>query len=153
MLYLPEIDEVHVSVTFTYDIPRAEELAYQWEVAGVQVKIGGPAYGDYTKDFTPGLYLKKGFIITSIGCPNNCWFCKVPKRAGKLKELEIKEGHILQDDNPLACSEPHIKAVIEMLSRQKEKAEFRGGLEAKLLKPWHVELIQGIKPKSIFFCK
>ena len=28
MLALPEIDEVHVSVTFTYDRPKAEALAY-----------------------------------------------------------------------------------------------------------------------------
>ena len=41
LLDLPEIDEVHVSVAFTYDIPRAEALAYQWEQAGVPVRVGG----------------------------------------------------------------------------------------------------------------
>lgn len=30
LLILPEIDEVHVSVTFTYDRPKAEELAEDW---------------------------------------------------------------------------------------------------------------------------
>ena len=29
-LFLPEIDEIHVSVTFTWGIQRAEELAYEW---------------------------------------------------------------------------------------------------------------------------
>lgn len=53
------IDEVHVSVTFTYDIPKAEKLAKSWEKLGVPVKIGGPAFGDRNGDFTPGLYVKK----------------------------------------------------------------------------------------------
>ena len=30
-MFLPEIDEVHISVAFTYDLPRAELLAKQWE--------------------------------------------------------------------------------------------------------------------------
>lgn len=50
-LFLPETDEVHVSITFTWDIPRGEELAFQWESVGVPVKIGGPAYGDRMGDF------------------------------------------------------------------------------------------------------
>ena len=36
-------------------------------------------------------------------------------------------------------------------TRQKRKAEFSGGLEAKLLKPWHVELLADLKPKQMFF--
>lgn len=61
LLTLPEIDEVHVSCVFTYDRAKAEELAYQWEVTGVPVKIGGPAYDDPAEgDFVPGRYLKKG---------------------------------------------------------------------------------------------
>lgn len=43
MLALPEIDEVHVSVTFTYDKAKAEQLAKDWEWVGVPVKVGGPA--------------------------------------------------------------------------------------------------------------
>lgn len=40
------IDEVHVSVAFTYDKSKAEWLADQWNVLGVPVKVGGPAYND-----------------------------------------------------------------------------------------------------------
>jgi hypothetical protein len=151
LLGMPEFDEVHISVTFTYDIPKAEDLAEQWRYVGVPVKVGGPAYDDYTREFIPGRYLKEGYTITSAGCHNNCWFCSVPKRAGKLKELDIKDGYIIQDDNLLGCSKPHVRAVFEMLSRQKEKPIFSGGLEAKLLKPWHVELLQQVKPKEMFF--
>lgn len=37
LLSLPDIDEVHVSVTFTEDRKKAEALAYQWEMIGVPV--------------------------------------------------------------------------------------------------------------------
>ena len=40
----PEVSEVHVSVAFTYDIPRAGELARAWAPVA-PVKIGGPAFG------------------------------------------------------------------------------------------------------------
>ena len=38
-----------------------------------------------------------------------------------------------------------------MLKRQKHKAKFTGGLEAKLLKDWHCELLADIKPERIYF--
>ena len=41
-----DCDEVHVSVTWTYDIPKAEQIARAWERNGATVKIGGPAFGD-----------------------------------------------------------------------------------------------------------
>jgi hypothetical protein len=44
-MFLPEITEVHVSVAFTYDLPRAEMLAKEWgHVARPPVfkmKLGG----------------------------------------------------------------------------------------------------------------
>lgn len=152
MLILPEIDEVHISMAFTWDIPKAERLAKEWEVVGVPVKIGGPALNEPGGDFTPGMYMKKGYVITSRGCPNRCWFCSVPAREGfKLRELPITEGHIVQDDNLLACSEQHIRDVFAMLERQKERPVFSGGLEAKILKPWHCEEMKRIKTKQMYF--
>ena len=38
-----------------------------------------------------------------------------------------------------------------MLKRQKQKPEFTGGIEAKLLKSWHIDLFKQVKPKQIFF--
>jgi hypothetical protein len=146
-----DMDEVHVSVSFTYDKSRAEELAEQWRILGVPVKIGGPAYGQITENFIPGMYLREPYVITSVGCPNHCWFCKVPVRVGGLRELEIKDGSIVQDDNLFACSEGHIKAVFEMLGRQPDRPRFLGGLEAKILKPWHVELLHKAKTAEMFF--
>ena len=150
-LFIPEdISEIHISVTFTWDLQFAEILADQWSRYG-HVKIGGPATGMRGENFTPGLYLKHGYTITSRGCHNHCWFCSVPKREGSLRELPITNGWILLDDNLLACSEKHIRAVFDMLKRQKQRPEFRGGIEAKLLKSWHIDLFQQVKPKQIFF--
>jgi hypothetical protein len=65
--------------------------------------------------------------------------------------LSIRDGWNVLDSNLLACSEPHIRAVFAMLKRQKQPAEFTGGLEAARLKPWHVELLRNLKPKQMFF--
>lgn len=145
-------DEIHISCTFTFDLLDAEYLAKQWECFGVPVKIGGPAFDDPGGEFFPGMYLGDGYIITSRGCNNKCWHCDVWKRIKGLQEYPVKDGWILQDDNILACSESHIKAVFEMLNKQKHRPVFSGGLEAKLLKPWHVDLLQKAKPQEMFFC-
>ena len=118
---------------------------------GVPVKMGGPAFGIKSGDFEPGMYVKLGYTITSRGCPNNCWFCSVPKREGKLRELEIKDGWNILDDNLLACSEEHIKAVFAMVERQERKAIFTGGLEAKILKHWHCEELKRIGATRLYF--
>lgn len=97
------------------------------------------------------MYLKKGYVITSRGCPNRCWFCSVPKREGDLRELPITEGNNVLDDNLLACSEKHIRAVFAMLKQQKGEKQFTGGLEAARLKDWHVDLLADLNPKQVFF--
>lgn len=149
---VPEVDEVHVSVAFSYDLPRAEQLAREWEKTGLKVAVGGPALEQPGQDFVPGRYLKHGYVITSRGCPNRCWFCSVPRREGhRLRELKVTEGWNVLDDNLLACSERHILAVFEMLGRQKERPIFTGGLESNLLRPWHVSLLRKCRTRRLFF--
>lgn len=138
-----EADSVEISVAFTWDIPRAERLAKEWERVA-PVAIGGPAIEPATEDFEPGRYLRHGYTITSRGCPNRCWFCRAWK-AGH-RELPIRDGWIVQDDNLLACSEAHIRAVFAMLARQPERVKFAGGLEAARLEDWHVDLLVGLRP-------
>lgn len=151
-LGMPEFDEVHVSVAFTYDMAVAEELAFQWGAVGVPVSMGGPAFNVPGGDFVPGRYLKDGYVLTSRGCPNRCWFCSVPKREGYgIRELPITHGWNVLDDNLLACSESHIRAVFDMLKKQDHKPVFTGGLEAKILKPWHVELIREARTERMYF--
>ena len=145
------IDEVHVSVTFTWDIERAKRLADAWSKVA-PVRLGGPAMGEPGGDFVPGRYLERGYVITSRGCPNRCWFCGVPKREGPLRELPIREGCNVLDDNLLACSEPHVRAVFAMLAAQRlSRVPFTGGLEAARLRDWHVDLLRLVRPKQVFF--
>lgn len=149
-MFHPQADEIHVSVTFSWDRAEGERLADAWTVTGLPVLLGGPAYGEPAGEFVPGLYLKAGYTITSRGCPNHCWFCAVPKREHGLRELPIRDGWIVQDDNLLACSEEHIRAVFAMLHQQPHSAHLRG-MEAKQLERWHVELIATLRPESLYF--
>lgn len=142
---------VHVSCTFSYDRSKAEDLAIQWKRQGYDVEVGGPAYETPGDEFVPGVYMKRGYVITSRGCPNKCWFCSVWKKEKGLKLLPIREGYIINDDNLLACPESHIRAVFDMLRKQTFPAEFAGGLEAKLFKEWHVELLNSIRFNQLWF--
>lgn len=142
---------VHVSVTFTWDRPRAEELARQWAAHYSIVKLGGVAYRSYADEFEPGLYLKEGCTITSRGCPKSCGWCAVPVTEGAIRTLTIKPGWIVQDNNLLACPEPHVRAVFEMLREQKRRIFFNGGLDKHFLKDWHVELFHSIPIGELWF--
>jgi len=144
-----EADQVNISVAFTWDIPRAEKLAYMWQSVA-PVSIGGPAFNEVGGEFEPGMYLKEGYTITSRGCNNKCWFCSVWKRENGVRELKINSGYNLIDDNILACSDQHIKSVFEMLKLQKHPVSFTGGIEAKLLRPWHIDLFTQIRLKELF---
>lgn len=145
-----QADKINISVIFTWDIPYAEKLANEWKRIA-PVEIGGPALGKPGNEFIPGMYLREGYVITSRGCPNKCWFCSVWKREGDIRELPIRDGWNVLDDNLLACSDKHIQSVFEMLSRQKNPIEFTGGIEASILKRWHAEELYKLKTKQIFF--
>lgn len=145
------ITEVHISVTFTWDLDRAEELYYAWQILGVPVEVGGPAFDDRMGDFNPGLYLRDGYIFTSRGCTKECWFCSVPRCAhGVIRELPIVDGWNILDDNILGTSESHFRAVCEMLKRQEHPAIFTGGLEPSLLQQWQANLLRELKPKRLY---
>jgi hypothetical protein len=146
-----QADKVDISVAFSWDMPEAERLYNQWKHIA-PIELGGPACGTRGEEFESGKYIKKGYVITSRGCPNKCWFCSVWKREGSvIRELPIQDGWNLLDDNILACSDSHIKAVFAMLGKQKRAPEFTGGLEAARLLPWHVEALKAIHPKQMFF--
>jgi hypothetical protein len=144
-----QIDRVLVSVTFTWDIPRAERIAHEWKKLA-PTEIGGPAMDTVGGDFEPGRFLRKGYTITSRGCPERCWFCAAWKRDGDVaRELPIRDGWNVLDDNLLACSETHIRQVFLMLARQHKPIEFTGGLQPARLKDWHVDLLCSLKPRPV----
>jgi hypothetical protein len=147
---LDDADEIHVSVTFTWDKPKAERLAEQWRHVA-PVKIGGVAYGDTSLEFIPGRYIRPGYTITSRGCPRRCWFCSVWKKWPSANTLPIYDGWNVLDDNLLACPEWHMRAVFEMLQRQTQRVEFTGGLEAAALQDYQVDLLASLKPRPSMF--
>lgn len=166
--WLPEFDEVHVSCVFTWDMDYCEALKYAWEAATDKpVKLGGPAYDcrmlehkfifnghryrlrkqyQYSgaQAHYPGLYTKLGVIFTSRGCNNNCPWCFVPKREGKLKELPILPGNLVNDNNFLQCSREHQQAVFDMLHTQR-RVEFVGGLDMRLINPWFAQQLAALQ--------
>lgn len=146
-----EADEVHISVTFTADIPKAELLQRFWKYVA-PVKIGGVAYGDPGYAFIPGRYIKRGYTFTSRGCPRRCWFCSVWKRRPQAEPLPVVHpGWNILDDNLLACPEPHVRSVFDMLRQQKRRVEFTGGLEAAALQDYQVDLLASLKPRPNCF--
>lgn len=150
-LFLPPAQSVKISVTFTWDIPEAERLFRAWSDYYSDIEIGGPAFGDRGGEFRPGVFLKKGITITSRGCSKSCEWCLVPKREGWLRELPICPGFDIADNNLLACSKDHIESVFEMLKTQPEPIKFSGGLDAELLRVWHVDLLKYIRLKYAWF--
>ena len=46
-MFMPEYNEVHISVTFTWDIEKGYQLQKEWQVVCDKVRIGGPAFDDF----------------------------------------------------------------------------------------------------------
>ena len=149
--HLPKDTPVMVSVTFSWDIKEGERLAREWSWYFPNVHIGGPAFDDPGEEFEPGRFVKPGVVVTSRGCPMACGFCLVPKREGRIRELQIKDGWNVFDNNLLACSRDHIEMVFDMLRRQSVAAHFTGGLDKTRLKPWHTDLLKTISFKRAWF--
>jgi hypothetical protein len=140
--------QIHISCTFTWDIPQAKQLQQEWQQYFNDVRIGGPAFDDPGADFT-GLYTRPGVTITSRGCPNQCPFCFVPKREGKIRELPIVPGNIVQDNNLLACSKQHRDSVFDMLSHQKQ-VDFAGGFQPSLVTDDLADQLRALRIKAIW---
>jgi hypothetical protein len=149
-LVIPEHDEIHISCTFTWDKKYCEELKYQWEVRTQKpVKLGGVAFQNPADDFKQGLYIKSNIIFTTRGCNNNCPWCCVPKIEGKLKELPVYVGNIIQDNNFLQANRTHKNKVFEMLRTQKGIC-FKGGLEPDLIDDHFVDNITSLRIKELW---
>jgi len=142
---------VYISITFLGDVSEGKRLLEAWKPFYDDVKLGGPAFDNPGGEFISGRFIKKGVTITSRGCPKYCPWCFVPKREGKIRELEIKPGYIIQDNNLLACSEGHIRSVFDMLKEVGKPAKFSGGLDTTLLQDWHRDLFDSVKINELWF--
>lgn len=151
-LFLPPPQHVAVSCTFTWDLAEAERLRKAWAQYYDDVHLGGPALNAIGAEFIPGQFLKPGITITSRGCVRNCPWCFVPRREGTvIRELPIRDGWILQDNNILACSKEHVRNVFKMLQRQKRGISFSGGLDSRLLTEEHAEMLRDTRLHELWF--
>ena len=149
-LWRPPASEVHVSVTFTWDIDEGYRLQEAWAQHYPIVKIGGPAIGGSHDAFMPGMYLKHGVTITSRGCPYHCPWCLVYGYEGDLKLLPICPGWIVQDNNLLATPRSHQEQVFDMLATQPRTVSFPGGLDTRLIDDWIVRQLARLRVKEVF---
>lgn len=148
--FIPEHREIHISCTFTWDKAYCEELAFQWEGrTNKPVKLGGVAFSSPADEFKQGMYLKPNIIFTTRGCNNNCPWCIVPKNEGKLRELPISLGNIVQDNNFLQANRKHKDKVFEMLRTQKGIC-FKGGLEPDLIDSHFIDSITSLRIKELW---
>ncbi|MAH47005.1 hypothetical protein CMI37_14355 [Candidatus Pacearchaeota archaeon] len=149
-LIRPEAEEVHVSVSFTWDIEEGYRLQQAWSQYYSKVLLGGPAMGSPSEDFVAGRYVKEGVTFTTRGCNLKCPWCLVPQREGMLQLRPIVPGWIVQDNNLLQAPRAHLDAVFEMLDRQLRAAIFAGGLQASLVDDWFANRLQGMRVESVF---
>ncbi len=148
--WMPNADEVHVSVTFTWDIPEGQYLQQAWAQYYPVVKIGGPAFGDRGNGFTPGMYVREGLTFTSRGCNRRCPWCFVPEREGRICCLEITPGNEILDNNFLQTGYEHMDAVFTMLDGQSRAATFSGGLDARLVDDWVADRLSRLRISELF---
>lgn len=147
---IPPHDEIHISCVFTWDRDKCRKLQAAWtDQTNKPVLLGGPAFESPAKDFKQGMYLNQNMVFTSRGCNNNCSFCCVPKLEGKLKEISICEGNVIQDNNFLQCNKFHKENVFEMLKHQSQ-ISFKGGLQADLIDDAFINNLQSIRLKELF---
>jgi len=148
----PKGDEVHVSCTFTWDLPMACLLVEAWKQYYPIVEIGGPGAASITKDgFTPGLYVKYGVTFTTRGCNHHCPWCLVYEREGPHRTIDnFEAGYIIGDNNILQSPRTHIQRVFDMLKQQRRAAILSGGLEAGLVDDWVVDGLRGLRINQLF---
>ena len=156
-LFRPPANEIHISVSFTWDIQEARRLEKSWgALYPGRVKVGGPALGDPTaSQFVPGRYIKPGVTFTSRGCDRKCPWCLVPAREGKIREIQdFEDGWVIQDNNFLQTSKEHQTRVFDMLRRQRTPrsrgVEFSGGIDARLVTEFFSDQLKTVRVRQIF---
>jgi len=144
-----ENDTLHISVVFTWDLPKVRQLAKQKSLLYGKVLIGGPAVRlmpDYLNGINTG-YDYEGALQkhnpdatrTTTGCVRQCKFCAVPRLEGGLKELKAwPDKPTLIDNNLLASGKRHFDRVIDRLKKYDE-VDFNQGLDSRLLSEYHAK--------------
>lgn len=111
-----------------------------------------PDYSLYPKvDFAMGFLTR--------GCPNNCSFCLVPAKEGRLRQVaEIEDivppefdKLVIMDNNLLA--HPRAYKLLEEMIRKKLQVNFNQTLDIRLIDKRNANLLQKIDSKNYSFTK
>ena len=112
-------------------------------------------YPDYS--LYPDLTKDTAFGFLTRGCPNNCAFCIVTKKEGRisrkvadLSEFWRGQGHIkLLDANLLACKERSY--LLNQLSDSGARVDFTQGLDARFITREIALLLKNVKTERVHF--
>jgi len=147
----------YMSVPFTWLLPEARRRLTQRDLFARRWRVGGPAVvlmPDYLAGIdgvTVGGDLR-GVLQrvnplatrTTVGCPNSCPFCAIGRgkiEGGEFRELaDWPDLPIVCDNNLTSASPEHFERVIGKLRRW-PNPDFNQGLDARLIEPWHAELL------------
>ena len=146
-------DKIYASKVFTFT-PDFQDYA-----AGDPEPIrGGTGYDQDVKlsdeiermipDYSlyPNFSSALGFLTR--GCIRNCPWCIVPKKEGRLQEVDdierVAAGRkevVLMDNNFLAADEEFVREQLEKAARLRLKIDFNQGLDARLVTPENARLL------------
>lgn len=150
---------LYISMSFTWLLKEAREVAKSHKG---KVVIGGPGailmkdkidFAEYRESTCYNVLAMHNPLatFTSRGCVRNCPFCAVPRIEGEFRELNSWiPAPIVCDNNIFACSKSHFKRVIESIA-QFDYIDFNQGLDARLLKDYHIEEFKKLKGIKIRF--
>lgn len=105
----------------------------------------------------PNMTKNTAFGFLTRGCPNNCEFCIVSKKEGRVSKKVAdlndfwngQKNIKLLDANILACKQ-HID-LLQQLADSKASVDFTQGLDAKFINEENLKVLQQIKIKMIHF--
>lgn len=173
-MFSGHMDKVYVSKIFSFspDYDRfidADKVVYGGSGYCISLQDGKEVY-DHSKDvlLPPEIehiypdYSLYGVTDTaygflSRGCPNNCGFCHVCAKEGRIthKVADLSEwwsgqkNIVLCDPNILACRE-HMD-MLRQLEESGAWVDINQGLDARLLTPENIAAIKRLKLKEIHF--
>jgi hypothetical protein len=127
---------------------------------GVDISLKLPDEIEYLMpDYSlyPTVDFAMGFLTR--GCPNNCGFCVVPAKEGKLRQVaEIKDivppefdKFVIMDNNLLA--HPGAYKLLEEMISKKLQVNFNQTLDIRLINKRNARLLQKIDSKNYSFTK
>jgi len=151
-----------VSIPFTWNLKevfqRVNQLDFWWD----NVLVGGPAVELQPDYFSELPHVQVGHSSlgvlqrvnpmatrTTLGCPNRCSFCAVPKIEGIFLELnKWPDKPIICDNNLLAASEQHLDRVFDRLERH-TGVDFNQGLDFRRLTDHAIERLRRLKAPRV----